>query len=100
MFPETLEKQLANQLGIRPYHAMDINYFERVLEQLKIKDVLLGKGLNVRDKLICGACHTLVRNLQNNAISLEILGTAICNIYFSMNRLLCSLTTIVLCFYI
>ncbi|XP_030760456.1 putative sphingomyelin phosphodiesterase asm-3 isoform X2 [Sitophilus oryzae] len=82
---KTLEKQFAGLLGLTRYHTMDMKAFEGFLDDLKIKDELKSRGFILQDRVLCLACQALVRNIQTNSITVEILGRKICNFYITVN---------------
>lgn len=41
----------------------------------------------IGDRVICGACQALVRNLQLRATTVEVVGTALCSLYYSLATL-------------
>ncbi|KAH1028917.1 hypothetical protein HUJ05_002236 [Dendroctonus ponderosae] len=84
-FLETLEKQFANHLGIDRYTPMGVLQFKNLLSTAGILEDLNTRALEVPDRIICGACQALIRNLQTHSISVEVVGTAICNLYISLN---------------
>ncbi|ENN79941.1 hypothetical protein YQE_03624, partial [Dendroctonus ponderosae] len=82
---KTLEKQFANHLGIDRYTPMGVLQFKNLLSTAGILEDLNTRALEVPDRIICGACQALIRNLQTHSISVEVVGTAICNLYISLN---------------
>ncbi|XP_050312495.1 sphingomyelin phosphodiesterase-like [Anthonomus grandis grandis] len=84
---KTLEKQFANHLGIHRYRPMEVPKFKDLLDLTGITQELQTRTFtnNIQDRIICGACQALIRNLQRNAITIEVVGTAICKLYISLN---------------
>lgn len=64
---------------------MDFLKFKNLLDDIGITEELRTRNLNIQDRIICGACQALIRNVQRNSISVEIVGTAICSLYISLN---------------
>lgn len=63
---------------------MNISALKSLLSDLGITNEIRGV---IGDRVICGACQTLVRNLQLRATTVEIVGTALCSLYYSLATL-------------
>ncbi|XP_066138359.1 sphingomyelin phosphodiesterase 1-like isoform X2 [Euwallacea fornicatus] len=80
-----LQKQFADHLGIRSYRPMDVLKLKTLLSELGIIDEL--RTQMIQDRIMCGTCQALIRKLQLNDISVQIIGTAICTLYISLTTL-------------
>lgn len=81
---KTLEKQFAERLKLNPYQPMNISVLKSLLSDLGIMNEIRNV---IGDRVICGACQALVRNLQLRATTVEVVGTALCSLYYSLATL-------------
>ncbi|XP_076252483.1 sphingomyelin phosphodiesterase 1-like isoform X2 [Rhynchophorus ferrugineus] len=80
----SLEDQFARLVGLTKYKKMDVKTVEGYLDKLTIKDELKSRAANLQERAICFTCQALIRKLQTHAITVELLGTTICSIYFTI----------------
>lgn len=64
---------------------MAVSQLKKELKDAGILNDLDTRVLDIPDRIICGACQTLIRKLQTHAITVEVVGKAICNLYISLN---------------
>lgn len=63
---------------------MNISVLKSLLSDLGIMNEIRSV---IGDRVICGACQALVRNLQLRATTVEVVGTAVCSLYYSLATL-------------
>ncbi|KAL1490758.1 hypothetical protein ABEB36_013403 [Hypothenemus hampei] len=80
-----LEEQFASFLGLATYQPMEISKLKAITDELGLTSDL--RTQIIQDRIMCGACQSIVRKLQLNALTILAVGTALCTLYISLSTL-------------